>query len=364
MNIFFRVDSSTKIGGGHVVRCLRLANQLKGFAVNIEFICWDYEGNLGHKICDNNFKLNLIDHNHNKEGFVPSSRGASEKYMWELDLNETSKILNEVNSKIDLIIVDHYLLDHRWEKEISKLSRKLMVIDDLGNRSHYCDLLLDQGFDAQSKYDGLLEDDCIKLCGNEYVLLDPSFNKKRGKIDFELDLDLSKPVLVFFGTNDVIGHTIRFSRLILEHFEYISVKAIFSGNFNEGNELKSLSMDFEERFSYLRDIDNMPDEVLKCCLAVSSIGMTTWEYMCLGIPSCQITTEDYQIGILEKLDRAGLCNYIGHIDEINDKIFVMKFEQFITERQKILSIRENAMKQVDGDGLRRVVDQIMEVILE
>ena len=141
------------------------------------------------------------------------------------------------------------------------------------------------------------------------------------------------------------------------------MKAIFSGNFNEGNELKSLSMDFEERFSYLRDIDNMPDEVLKCCLAVSSIGMTTWEYMCLGIPSCQITTEDYQISILEKLDRAGLCNYIGHIDEINDKIFVMKFEKFITARQKILSIRENAMEQVDGDGLRRVVDQIMEVVL-
>ena len=83
----------------------------------------------------------------------------------------------------------------------------------------------------------------------------------------------------------------------------------------------------------------------------------------MGIPSCQITTEDYQIGILKKLDRAGLCNYIGHISEINDKLFVLEFERFITERQKILSIRETAMRQVDGVGLCRVVDQIVEVVL-
>ncbi len=362
MNIFFRVDSSTKIGGGHVVRCLHLAKQLKRFAVNIEFICWNYEGNLGYKISDNDFKVNLIDQNHNKEGFVPSIGDASEQYMWELDLSETLEILNKVNGKIDLIIVDHYFLDRQWEKEISKLTRKLMVIDDLGNRPHYCDILLDQGFEAKSKYDGLLEKDCIKLCGNEYVLLDPSFNEKRERVDFDLDIDFDKPVLVFFGTNDIIGHTVRFSRVILEHFDYITVKAIVSGSLNADSELERLSMDFKGRFSYLKNIDNMADEVLKCCVAVSSSGMTTWEYMCLGIPSCQITTEDYQIGILKKLDRAGLCNYIGHISEINDKLFVLEFERFINERQKILSIRETAMRQVDGVGLCRVVDQIVEVV--
>ena len=47
--IIFRVDSSTQIGSGHLMRCLTLANQLKSKA-EILFISRNLVGNLNHLI--------------------------------------------------------------------------------------------------------------------------------------------------------------------------------------------------------------------------------------------------------------------------------------------------------------------------
>ena len=48
--------------------------------------------------------------------------------------------------KVDLLIVDNYSLSLRWEKALRKVAKNIMVIDDLANRKHDCDILLDQNF--------------------------------------------------------------------------------------------------------------------------------------------------------------------------------------------------------------------------
>ena len=65
-------------------------------------------------------------------------------------LRKQSNAFNK--EKIDWLIIDHYGIDERWEKKLKHCTRKIMVIDDLSNRNHDCDLLLDQNLVSNYKY--------------------------------------------------------------------------------------------------------------------------------------------------------------------------------------------------------------------
>jgi len=136
MKIIFRVDASVRMGSGHVMRCLILADRLSDLGANVEFICKESPGN-------------LIDFIRETKGFAvdplpddpPLSLSA-----WSDDAEQTGEILQQKRHLIDWIIIDHYSLDHRWECDLRKYVKKIMVIDDLANRPHECDLLLDQNY--------------------------------------------------------------------------------------------------------------------------------------------------------------------------------------------------------------------------
>lgn len=61
--IVFRVDSSSVIGNGHVIRCLSLAKVLRKQGAKCKFLCRDFENNLIEKIKEYNkdFKYEIVD---------------------------------------------------------------------------------------------------------------------------------------------------------------------------------------------------------------------------------------------------------------------------------------------------------------
>ncbi|MEI6791172.1 MAG: UDP-2,4-diacetamido-2,4,6-trideoxy-beta-L-altropyranose hydrolase, partial [Myxococcaceae bacterium] len=143
MNVLIRTDASKKIGSGHVMRCLTLADGLRMRGAQIKFSCIRHEGHL----CD------LI-----------SERG------YEV----ISAIENTGAS--DLLIVDHYELDENWETSQRPFCKRIFVIDDLA-RSHDCDILLDQNLvaDFKTRYTGKVLANCKLLLGPEYALLPPIY---------------------------------------------------------------------------------------------------------------------------------------------------------------------------------------------
>jgi UDP-2,4-diacetamido-2,4,6-trideoxy-beta-L-altropyranose hydrolase len=176
MNIFFRVDASSKIGSGHVMRCLNLANQLKKKGANCKFICRNLKDNLIEKIKKNNYEITALPapKQYNKNLFSYKINSAYFNYLgvnWKDDAQQTINALKK--EKIDWLIVDHYGIDRRWEKKLKSYVKKIMVIDDLSNRYHDCELLLNQNLidNCSLRYQKLLPKYCTFLIGPKYALL-------------------------------------------------------------------------------------------------------------------------------------------------------------------------------------------------
>ena len=185
MRVAFRVDASLEIGTGHVMRCLTLADAMRHAGTNCFFLCREKCGNLLKIIHMRGYQVRILDGLTSEQTSCESPEVAlSTSYEesagpeWSIDAQQTQIALGE--ETVDLLVVDHYSLDARWEVQLRPACHNLMVIDDLANRPHECDILLDQnigrrGFD----YDRLLSRNCKTLIGPNYALLRPRFSELR-----------------------------------------------------------------------------------------------------------------------------------------------------------------------------------------
>ena len=158
MQVIIRVDASNEIGFGHVVRCLTLATELRCRDINCIFICRDLPGNLIERIKQEGFEYFLL----------PSFEKNNSPYDggWRTDAEQVLSYIKDIQP--DWLVVDHYALDYQWEEYLSDTYRNLMVIDDLADRRHNCDLLLDQNFfeNMLVRYDEKVHPSCKKLSGS------------------------------------------------------------------------------------------------------------------------------------------------------------------------------------------------------
>ena len=184
MEVLFRTDSSIQIGSGHVMRCLTLAEGLKKKGASCKFICRDHEGNLISLIEEKGFKAIILKTPKIKNIKFSPKNNSSLCYSewlgvpWEIDAKQTNDLIIGLN--IDWLIVDHYALDSRWENAVTGNIDKVMIIDDLADRNHNCDLLLDQNLGKnQSDYYSLTPADCNILVGPKFALLRPEFSDMR-----------------------------------------------------------------------------------------------------------------------------------------------------------------------------------------
>jgi len=161
----FRVDASIAIGTGHVMRCLTLAEELRSRGVSVRFICRAHEGNLISLIRERTFPTVAL-----PRAELRSVRAVNERDSWmgesqELDAEQTITALRGEIS--DWLIIDHYGIDSRWESLVRPHTDRLMVIDDRADRSHDCDMLLDQNYSVNGaeRYRGLVPDTSLLITG-------------------------------------------------------------------------------------------------------------------------------------------------------------------------------------------------------
>ena len=186
MKVVIRTDASIQIGTGHVMRCLTLAEGLKYKNVRVEFICREHKGNMISYIKSRGFEVHIIPLLKKDTG-IPSLSKAKVKILDHADwLGSTQEqdahICHQILGKLipDWLIVDHYSLDQVWEMKLQGSFQKLMVIDDLADRSHACDLILDQTYNRKlDDYKSLVTSKCQVLVGSKYALLRPEFSEWR-----------------------------------------------------------------------------------------------------------------------------------------------------------------------------------------
>jgi len=341
MNFIIRTDASVNIGTGHVMRCLALADELRQRNTNIKFICRDEEGNLMELIEKKGYKLYSL----------PSD------IDMEADCKLTREILNTQPTLPDWLIIDHYGINYSWESSLRGFVKKIMVIDDLVDRKHDCDLLLNQNYNTDEKrYLGLTTDGCIQLLGPEYALLRPQFFMARKKLR-ERNGDV-KRILVFMGGSDPTDQTSRVLSAIkkLNKPDIVADVVIGSSN-SKCTEIENLISSMPNT-TYYFDIENMAELMSYADLAIGAGGTASWERCCVGLPSVVINIADNQTGISKSLSKKGCCIDLGWYEHVSIEKIKNCLDDLIMNSLQLVKISRECLSLVDGLGSGRVSDYL------
>lgn len=367
MNITIRVDSSSQIGTGHVVRCLTLAEELRQAGCNVSFLSQNLTGDSQDAIKARCFTVSHVPAPNRGspdrvlEGNIADTRllGAD----WKYDAESVIKALTATQTPMDWLIVDHYALDARWERLMRPFAKHIMVIDDLANRPHDCDILLDQTYGTcDSRYERLVPPHCHRLLGTKFTLLRPQFARRRAHLVPAMSLHpRPSKVHVFFGGTDPHRNSLRFSSLLLENFPTLSIKLAVSTASEIRGELEKLGDRHEPRLRWSDGITDMAENMSGCDIAIGAPGMATWERACLGIPGAYIATAENQVQILEQLAAQRFCAFIGIHHAITDDQFVRAIGAFVADVGLLSTMRHMNMAAVDGLGTSRVVNSMLEI---
>lgn len=283
MKVCFRVDASIQMGSGHVMRCLCLAEALKKQGADIVFIARSLPGNLNAVITQKGFCLESLPYVPDQINHSELAHAAWLGDSWELDAMQTIEILEKAGP-FDWMVMDHYALASRWQFLIRPYIDKLMVIDDLADRVHDCDLLLDQNLfpDLETRYQQLVPQSCKQLLGPQYALLREEFRVARETLR-ERDGHIRR-ILVFFGAADPLQLTLKAMDSIRALNKSELIVDVVVGKANPL--LDAVKNKCEEYgFHFYAQVDNMAQLMAQADLAIGAGGTTTWERCCLGLPS-------------------------------------------------------------------------------
>ena len=363
MKVVFRADASTKIGIGHIMRRITLAKKLKKSGSDIVFISRNLKGNLNALISKKGFKINQLSA---PNAFKKNSNQVKDGYFDWLGVSEIEDAKETVNSlenhKLDWLIVDHYSLGEIWEKELKPYTNNILVIDDIANRNHDCDILLDQNWfkNMESRYNGLLSKNCVQLLGPKYALLRQEFSRIR-KIKKKKNKIL-KRIFIFFGGSDPQNLTGMTLRVLSEsEFDHLELDIVLGKNNAYLKEIQKLGK-IRGLVNIHIQVDNIASIMQKADLAIGAGGVNTWERICLNIESHVIISAENQKEVNQQLNDHKHISLIGSFDSINSQ----KLREHIRSRmlKKNFEHKQSDLSSIcDGYGADRIVD-LMKLSLE
>ena len=337
------------------MRCLTLAEALRAKGAEVWFVSRAHEGHLGGIIEGRGFRLLVLPSSGTAKIITEADFLA---VSWERDVEDTAAALDGAGVHPDWLVVDHYGIDVRWERAMRQHAAAVMVIDDMADREHDCDLLLDQNLivGMTSRYAGKVPLHCGVMVGPRYALLHPVY----------ADLHPSMPprsgpvgrILVSFGgadlgniTGRVIGAFLALGRsdIVMDvivdprhsHRAAMDVRVRGSGNVRLHSSLPSLA-----------------PLMARADLAIGGAGATSWERVCLGLPALVVSLAQNQRPIAEGLQARGLARWLGDQEMVDETLLVAEIGKVIaTGLDEAWSLR--CLETMDGRGVDQVCAALM-----
>lgn len=356
MNIVFRVDASLTMGSGHLMRCLTLANCLHSHGAQIVFICRHLPESLHRMLFVAGHSCVMLP----DRSQPPSVEGAELAHAeWlgtsqSVDAEDTLLVLGSV--ECNWLIVDHYALDVTWERKLRHRACRILVIDDLADRMHDCDLLLDQNLytDAEDRYLGKVPNACQQLLGPRYALLRPEFAVARRHL--RTRDGVVRRILLFFGGMDSANVTGQAMAALAQlHRPDIAVDVVIGA---QHPALSAIEVDCQA-FGWACHVqsEDMATLMAAADIAIGAGGSATWERCSQGLPTIALAISANQKQLVEDAASAGIL-----LELIADETSGSTLTQAIQDRilqclqrpQLLLSLALRGTELVDGAGVERV----------
>ncbi len=357
VSIVFRVDSSGLMGSGHLMRCLTLANELRRCGAKVCFVSRLHPGHLIHCLEADQHVVHKLPAPENKQVCFSEDYAAWLGVSVEQDMNETLGILD--GHAYDWLVVDHYGLSATWESAMRVSVNKVMVIDDIANRSHDCDLLLDQnyfGSESKGRYADLVSSETSLLLGPRFALLAPKYAELRRLV--VPSVGCVQRVLVFLGNVDQDNQTAEVLKA-LSHSDLktLSIDVVVGSNHpdpvgleKQGSERGGVTLHY--------NLPTLADLMMRSDLVISAGGATTWERMCLGRPSIMTCIVENQQALSQQLEKNGYQRLIIN-EKASSDIWYQAISDLVRDTNQLQQLSKKSMQLVDGLGAVRVVDAML-----
>jgi UDP-2,4-diacetamido-2,4,6-trideoxy-beta-L-altropyranose hydrolase len=345
--ISFRTDAALAIGTGHVMRCLTLADALAAAGAQCRFVCRDQPGHLMARIADRGHQVLPL------PAGAPAATDSAPPHAawlgrpWQDDARQTLAALQGARS--DWLVVDHYAIDARWEAALRPAARRLMVIDDLLDRPHDCDLLLDQSphDDAERRYRQQVPAGCELRLGPAHVLLranfdHPALRPRDGMV---------RRLFVYFGGNDrhdLAGQALR----ALARFPALQADIVLGADHPHRAAVHAAAAGRPGLRVHDQLVD-MASAMAAADLALGVCGMAAWERCAVGLPSLVCINADNQRADSLALERLGAVSCLGDAAALDADHLAAAIDRAIGDPARIAAMGRAAAALVAGHTAHR-----------
>lgn len=332
--VIIYADSGQGIGNGHVMRCFSIARAVKEKGLQVEFICSNNEGSIFDTI-EAEFPLTIM--------------------------NDVESEIKPLLSSESLLIIDHYQIDSKLESIIRPRVKKLAIIDDLANRPHDCDFLIDHTPGRREEdYKSLVNKDATSLLGKEYMLLRSEFLLDKEEIR-KRRLNNKSRNKVFINMGGVDGkNTIP---TILEWLE--ELEEPLEINITISSSAKNLEMikDFNSKhqINILVDHKDMPGIIMSCNWGIGAGGTNAWERCRLGLPSILFCVAENQEYVCSIIANENAQSYLGSFHEVDKEKFLSDANQLISNNDSYGKLVENSLSIVTDNPLQNILKELFSI---
>jgi UDP-2,4-diacetamido-2,4,6-trideoxy-beta-L-altropyranose hydrolase len=333
----FRADADAIQGGGHVARCAALAHALR----------------------QRGWHTALATHAGSLE-IAPFAAAEFDEIV-TIDHDEAGVVTRRWPGGCAVAVVDHYGRDARLEAALRPWARRILAIDDLGDRPHDCDLLLDVSLDRTSgDYAGLVPDRARLLIGPEFALLRPDFAVARATRAPRRDARERRHILIMFGATDLGGQSALAARALARCDLPIEVEILIGPQAPSRAELRGI-VDAATLPMFLAiGATDIARRMAASDLAIGAAGTSSWERCCVGLPSIVIILADNQIRIAHSLAERGAALVLGTAPQVVGTAIADSVLKLIAPGGQLETMSAAAATLCDGRGAARVADALIE----
>jgi UDP-2,4-diacetamido-2,4,6-trideoxy-beta-L-altropyranose hydrolase len=337
MKILIRVDASTQIGTGHIMRCLALAQVLQDEGGEAIFVLATHAPNLESRLKSEGMKVVHLD----------VEMGSIE------DASETSALAHSCGCQ--WVVADGYHFLGECQRIIKDAGLSLLFIDDYGHAEHYyADFVLNQNVYAHEGFYQNRESYTKLLLGTKYALLRREFWQWQG---WEREIPpVARKILVTLGGADPDNVTLKVIQAFQEvTVEELEVVVVVGGSNPHYEKLLAAVEKSGVSIELRRNVTNMPDLMAWADVAIAAGGSTTWELAFMGLPYLLIVLADNQKTIANTLNNMEVAINLGWHSDVSAESLSQNITQLIKEEKRRSPMLKLSQNLIDGDGSVRVL---------
>lgn len=346
VEVLVRADAGMGIGFGHLTRCLAVSRHLTERGVSVTVATRAALPAIIGQMNDAGAKVLSL------PAGEPREDPDAPVWTQEAQRADAAEVISQAPpGGWDALIVDHYQLDSVWESEVAPITKRTIAIDDLANRSHKVDVLVDQnwyGIDDHERYAGLVDDETLLLLGPRYAMLHHEYavaRERRGLVS-----NPPRSVMVSFGGTDVGQQTAKAVVALAMH-EDVGIEVVLGTELALTDKIRYLSNHPRVRLHIA--LPNLVRRMSEVDLVIGAGGTATWERICMGVPAIVTTVSENQSGVTKALHKAGVTRWLGTSDVVTDSDYSLAVTEALSGKlPTVLPI-------VDGYGAGRVAMAVL-----